>query len=74
MRECFGYAVVLIILIASFFIILRIAVMQINFAKVFPDVDCDKIDTTYGATLPEYAYYDYLFVEQTTNMASSGCL
>jgi len=29
---------------------------------------------TYGDSIEEYAYYDYLFVSTTENQASSGCL
>lgn len=29
---------------------------------------------TYGDSIEEYAYYDYMFVTHTENQASSGCL
>lgn len=32
------------------------------------------IQDTYGENLEEYAYFDYVFVSNTQNMASSGCL
>lgn len=73
-REVIGYAFVIVCLSLSFLFILFLASLEIKFAQIFPPQNCAAIENTYGDTIEEYAYYDYIFVSNTKNMASSGCL
>jgi hypothetical protein len=57
-REFWGYSFVILTLCASFLFILYLASLEIKFSLVFPAVNCDTIDSTYGTSLEEYAYYD----------------
>lgn len=41
---------------------------------MFPAVDCDVIEQTYGDNLPYYAYTDYEYIEANPNEKSSGTL
>lgn len=57
-RELLGYSFVILTLAGSFLFILYLASLEIKFSLVFPAVNCDTIDDTYGTSLEEYAYYD----------------
>jgi len=73
-REIIGYSGVLVCLCLSFFFILYLASLEMKFAQVFPPQNCAAINETYGAALPQYAYFDYVFVTNTEGLPSSGCL
>jgi len=62
-REIIGYTFVIIALCLSFFFILWLASLEKKFGNVFPARNCNDIESTYGASLEEYAYFDYVFVK-----------
>jgi hypothetical protein len=57
MRELLGYAIVVVILVLSFISILWLAKLKIDFANVFPAINCNIIEETYGTSIEKYAYY-----------------
>jgi len=50
------FAVCIMLLVGSFFILLLIAKGQISFVATFPPVDCNVIKDQYGDRIEMYAY------------------
>lgn len=42
--------------------------------SVFPAVDCQQLEKTYGNQLPAFAYFDWQFIDKNHDAQSSGCL
>jgi hypothetical protein len=73
-RQCVAIIFLLAVLCASFYFIFWLAAKELWVTKVFPVVDCQSIDDTYGDMLETYAWYDSEFINQNDGSRSSGCL
>ena len=57
-----AFSVIFVLLFGSFIIIFIVARYSENVASQFPIVDCETIETDYGANLQEYAVDDYNYI------------
>ena len=73
-RQCVAIIFLLAVLGASFYFIFWLAAKELWVTKVYPVVDCDSIDSTYGNMLETYAWYDSQFITHNKGARSSGCL
>lgn len=61
-RQAFAFCVIFILLIGSFIVVYITANFSSKVANTYPQVDCDAIESDYGASLENYAYYDWQYI------------